>query len=106
MARAALLPDADGLHAVGAAGPGLGGVGAGPGRGQPANVVVVDGQFGGETAFSGFGAGGEPTAVAVVSDLTAIARGNAAPPDGWLPASEEPSPVAREFEGSPLRAVS
>ena len=28
----------------------------------------------------------------------AIARGGAAGPDGWLPASEEPSPVVREFE--------
>ena len=36
------------------------------------NIVVVDGEFGGETAFSGFGAGGAPTAVAVVSDLMAI----------------------------------
>ncbi len=39
------------------------------------NIVVVDGEFGGETAFSGYGAGGEPTAVAVVSDLLAISRG-------------------------------
>lgn len=39
------------------------------------NMVVVDGEYGGETAFSGFGAGGAPTAVAVVSDLLAIARG-------------------------------
>jgi homoserine dehydrogenase len=39
------------------------------------NIVVVDGEFGGETAFSGFGAGGAPTAVAVVSDLLAIAHG-------------------------------
>ena len=38
------------------------------------NVVVVEGRFGGETAFSGFGAGGDPTGVAVVSDLEAIAR--------------------------------
>jgi len=39
------------------------------------NVVVVEGAFGGEFVFSGFGAGGNPTAVAVVSDLEAIARG-------------------------------
>ena len=39
------------------------------------NVVVVEGAFGGESAFSGFGAGGDPTGVAVVSDLEAIARG-------------------------------
>jgi homoserine dehydrogenase len=33
------------------------------------NLVVSTGEFGGETAFSGQGAGGNPTAVAVVSDL-------------------------------------
>ena len=45
------------------------------------NVVVVEGSHGGETAFRGFGAGGNPTAVAVVSDLEAIARiGSEAPP--------------------------
>jgi homoserine dehydrogenase len=37
------------------------------------NVVVVNGEFGGETVFAGQGAGGDPTAVAVVSDLLAIA---------------------------------
>ena len=44
------------------------------------NVVVVEGAFGGETVFSGFGAGGDPTGVAVVSDLEAIARAG----DGWV----------------------
>ncbi len=39
------------------------------------NVVVTTGEFGGDNVFSGFGAGGDPTAVAVVSDLVAIARG-------------------------------
>lgn len=38
------------------------------------NLVTVLGEFGGETTFSGFGAGGDPTAVAVVSDLVSIAR--------------------------------
>jgi homoserine dehydrogenase len=37
------------------------------------NVVTVQGEFGGETAFYGRGAGGDATAVAVVSDLLAIA---------------------------------
>ena len=37
------------------------------------NIVVVEGELGGETAFSGHGAGGNPTAVAVVSDLEAVA---------------------------------
>ena len=38
------------------------------------NLVTVNGEFGGETTYSGFGAGGDPTAVAVVSDLMSIAR--------------------------------
>lgn len=33
------------------------------------NLVVSTGEFGGETTFGGHGAGGDPTAVAVVSDL-------------------------------------
>jgi homoserine dehydrogenase len=33
------------------------------------NLVVSTGQFGGETTFGGYGAGGDPTAVAVLSDL-------------------------------------
>ncbi|HEX4346194.1 MAG TPA: homoserine dehydrogenase [Vicinamibacterales bacterium] len=37
------------------------------------NLVTVRGVFGGETSFSGFGAGGSPTAVAVVSDVLSIA---------------------------------
>jgi homoserine dehydrogenase len=38
------------------------------------NLVMSTGKFGGETVFGGHGAGGHPTAVAVVSDLIAIAR--------------------------------
>jgi homoserine dehydrogenase len=38
------------------------------------NVVTVRGVYGGETSFSGHGAGGSPTAVAVVSDLLSIRR--------------------------------
>jgi homoserine dehydrogenase len=38
------------------------------------NMVMSTGNFGGETVFAGHGAGGNPTAVAVVSDLIAIAR--------------------------------
>jgi homoserine dehydrogenase len=37
------------------------------------NVIVVRGEYGGATVFSGRGAGGDPTAVAVISDLLAIA---------------------------------
>jgi len=39
------------------------------------NLVMATGEFGGETVFSGYGAGGDPTAVAVVADLSAIAQG-------------------------------
>jgi homoserine dehydrogenase len=38
------------------------------------NMVIVSGKYGGDTVFSGHGAGGHPTAVAVVSDLLAIAH--------------------------------
>ncbi len=43
------------------------------------NMVIVTGKYGGDTVFSGHGAGGHPTAVAVVSDLLAIAQGSKAP---------------------------
>src|ERR1700749_4377875 len=39
------------------------------------NMVVVSGRFGGDVVFSGHGAGGEPTAVAVVSDGLSVAQG-------------------------------
>ena len=38
------------------------------------NLVVATGIYGGETVFGGHGAGGHPTAVAVVSDILAIAH--------------------------------
>ena len=49
------------------------------------NVIVARGAYGGDTVYAGAGAGGGPTAVAVVSDLAAIAmlepeRPVAAPP--------------------------
>jgi homoserine dehydrogenase len=37
------------------------------------NLIVARGHYGGDTVYSGAGAGGGPTAVAVVSDLAAIA---------------------------------
>jgi homoserine dehydrogenase len=40
------------------------------------NMVVASGRFGGDVVFSGHGAGGEPTAVAVVSDLLAVVHGH------------------------------
>ena len=46
------------------------------------NLVVTSGTFGGDVGFSGRGAGGEPTAVAVMSDVLATAR-HSSPPD-WF----------------------
>lgn len=40
------------------------------------NMVVLSGRYGGDVVFSGHGAGGHPTAVAVVSDLLALAHGS------------------------------
>jgi len=40
------------------------------------NMVVTSGKFGGDVVFSGHGAGGHPTAVAVTSDVLAIAEGS------------------------------
>ncbi|MGC2402003.1 MAG: homoserine dehydrogenase [Acidobacteriaceae bacterium] len=39
------------------------------------NMVISSGEYGGQTVFSGHGAGGHPTAVAVISDVLAIAHG-------------------------------
>ncbi len=61
------------------------------------NLVMATGEFAGQIILSGFGAGGDPTAVAVVSDLYAIARqSNAAPADtGEL--AEDPDSVSGDF---------
>jgi len=40
------------------------------------NMVVITGHYGGDVVFSGHGAGGHPTAVAVVSDLVGLAQGS------------------------------
>jgi len=40
------------------------------------NMVILSGRYGGDVVFSGHGAGGHPTAVAVVSDLLALAHGS------------------------------
>jgi homoserine dehydrogenase len=45
------------------------------------NLVVTSGQYGGDVAFLGAGAGGDPTAVAVVSDLKFVAQNLAARSD-------------------------
>jgi homoserine dehydrogenase len=61
------------------------------------NLVMVTGQHAGQMVFSGFGAGGDPTAVAVVSDLYSIARSGAAPSGSALPPVEVPKEVSGEF---------
>ena len=58
------------------------------------NLVTLRGRFGGETTFGGLGAGGEPTAVAVMSDLLAIAR-EGVPFASRAPA--EPADVSPDF---------
>jgi len=56
------------------------------------NLIVAGGAYGRETTFAGYGAGGFPTAVAVVSDLLAIARRAGAAPAAW-PATTAPAAV-------------
>ncbi|MGB8011933.1 MAG: homoserine dehydrogenase [Terriglobales bacterium] len=56
------------------------------------NLVVATGVYGGETVFGGHGAGGHPTAVAVVSDILAIARSRqSAASDAGQPAEKTPT---------------
>jgi homoserine dehydrogenase len=50
----------------------------------PENVVLVHGERSGTTVFAGQGAGGEATAVAVVSDILALAN-QPALPQAWPP---------------------
>jgi homoserine dehydrogenase len=57
------------------------------------NMVILTGHYGGDVVFSGHGAGGQPTAVAVVSDLLALAHGSRRVE---LPAA--PARVGAEFE--------
>ena len=57
------------------------------------NLIVASGAYAQQTTFSGYGAGGFPTAVAIVSDLLAIARRAGAAPAAW-PATQAPSDVS------------
>ncbi|MGZ4816161.1 MAG: homoserine dehydrogenase [Terriglobales bacterium] len=60
------------------------------------NVVVASGKYGGNTAFLGSGAGGHPTAVAVISDLIAAAHGRTH--QGWLvPGDSKPVRSTGDF---------
>jgi homoserine dehydrogenase len=57
------------------------------------NMVVLTGRFGGDVVFSGHGAGGQPTAVAVVSDLIALAHGSRR-----VEIPSVPAKISAEFE--------
>ena len=60
------------------------------------NVIVASGKYGGSTAFQGSGAGGHPTAVAVISDLIAAAHGRTH--QGWLvPGDAKPVRSSSDF---------
>lgn len=60
------------------------------------NLVLTSGQYGGDMAFLGAGAGGDPTAVAVVSDLMFVAQGAAGNSDAAGPVSAPQ--VSSDFE--------
>ena len=57
------------------------------------NMVIASGHYGGDVVFSGHGAGGHPTAVAVVSDLLALAHGSER-----VEISSSPAHLGAEFE--------
>lgn len=57
------------------------------------NMVIATGQYGGDVVFSGHGAGGHPTAVAVVSDLLTLAHGSRR-----VEIPSAPGSVGAEFE--------
>jgi homoserine dehydrogenase len=66
------------------------------------NLVLTSGQYGGDVAFLGAGAGGDPTAVAVISDLMLVAQDLARGKTG-KPAAAEVStllspPTSCDFE--------
>lgn len=60
------------------------------------NVVTIYGRYGGESAFSGAGAGGPATAVAVVSDLLGLAGRTPTEIEEWTPAALG-APPARPY---------
>ncbi len=61
------------------------------------NLVTATGKFGGETVFGGHGAGGNPTAVAVVSDIIAIARSQRGERTGLAHIPETAHPISADF---------
>jgi homoserine dehydrogenase len=61
------------------------------------NLVLTLGELGSETGFFGRGAGGDPTAVAVLSDVLSIAR-HASPPGWFEVADDRPATVESRRE--------
>ena len=57
------------------------------------NVVTITGHYGGENSFSGAGAGGPATAVAVVSDLLSLAQRDRDHGEEWTPARVVAPPI-------------
>jgi homoserine dehydrogenase len=62
------------------------------------NMVLTSGKYGGDVAFLGAGAGGDPTAVAVVSDLLFVARSLATGSRPQLPQQLSTPKVSCDFE--------
>ena len=87
------MAGADGFHAF--VGPALVPAHSSLGRNEGAsNFVTVAGRFLGESSFSGPGAGGSATAVAVVSDLLSLAaRPGRDVREEWQPAAIVPPPA-------------
>jgi len=61
------------------------------------NLVTATGKFGGETVFGGHGAGGNPTAVAIVSDIIAIARAKKGGMNGFAHVKATDHKVSSDF---------
>jgi homoserine dehydrogenase len=62
------------------------------------NMVLTSGKYGGDVAFLGAGAGGDPTAVAVVSDLLFVARNLSTGSRPQLPQQLSTPKVSCDFE--------
>ncbi len=62
------------------------------------NLVVTSGQYGGDMAFLGAGAGGDPTAVAVVSDLVCVAESISGGGKRVAKAPVASPPISADFE--------